>query len=113
MPLYYNKTRGPLPLEMPSGSTVVSAKSFIDIAREDEGCGSVVRAVRKGFLIAPVQRTEVVETAQAAPLATAEAELPEAKEVEAKADPEPEPEVSDSSEESSSLFGKSSKRTRR
>lgn len=112
MPRYYNKTRGPLPLELPSGSTVVTAKTYIDIARDEEGCGSVVRAVRKGFLVAPAQRTEVVETVQAAPLATAEVMLPEMEE--AKADPEPEVEVSDSSEEElSSLSGKSSKKTRR
>ena len=54
MPQYYNAKRGPLPLELNhAGSTVVSGKSFIEIAREDEGSASVVRAVNKGLLKRP------------------------------------------------------------
>lgn len=59
MPRYYNKTRGPLPLELPSGSTVVSAKSYIDIARSDEGCAAVTRYVKKGLLKPPTIRPKV------------------------------------------------------
>ena len=56
MPKYYNKLRSPLPLQLPSGSTVVKPKSFIDISRSDEGCSSVVRYVKKGFLVPPRTR---------------------------------------------------------
>ena len=54
MPRYYNPKRGPLPLELNyAGSTIVPAKSYIEIAREDEGSASVVRYVKKGLLIPP------------------------------------------------------------
>jgi len=58
MPRYYNKTRGPLPLSLPSGSTVAPAKGYIEIAREDEGCASVVRYVKKGLLAPPKLRAK-------------------------------------------------------
>ena len=53
MPRYYNRTRGPLPLSLPSGPTVVASKSYIDIDRTDEGCSAVAKYVQKGFLIPP------------------------------------------------------------
>ena len=67
MPLYYNKTRGPLPLELRSGSRVVAPKSAIDIAPEDEGSASVVRYVRKGFLVPPRHRPAAVVPVVVAP----------------------------------------------
>lgn len=59
MPIYFNRTRGPLPLELRSGSRVVPPKGSIDISPEDEGSASVVRYVKKGFLIAPRIRPPV------------------------------------------------------
>ena len=104
MPLYYNKTRGPLPLSLPSGSTVVAPKSFIDISRTDEGCSSVAKYVKKGLLVAPKLRpvSEPVAAVDPAPAPPA---------------PEPEVEPSSSDEEAesseSSSKKKSRKRTRR
>jgi hypothetical protein len=113
MPRYYNKTRGPLPLSLPSGTTVVAAKSFIDIDRKDEGCSSVAKYVKKGFLAPPKRRP--------APAPAPAPEKPEPAPVVAVASPEPEPaepasepelEPSSSEEEKSSKK-KSRKRTRR
>jgi len=59
MPRYYNKTRGPLPLSLSSGSTVVAAKSYVELSREDEGCASVVRYVKKNMLVPPKFRMEL------------------------------------------------------
>ena len=83
MPRYYNKTRGPLCLSLPSGSTVIAAKTYMDISPTDEGCASVGRYVRKGFLAAPKIRPASVEAAAPAP-------VPE---------PDPEPETEPASEE--------------
>lgn len=59
MPRYYNKTRSPLPLELPSGSRIAPAKSYVEIPLAEEGCASVVRSVKKGFLVPPLLRPEV------------------------------------------------------
>lgn len=57
MPRYFNKTRSPLPLELPvSGSMVVPPKSFIEIDASEEGSASVARSVQKGYLVAPSSR---------------------------------------------------------
>jgi len=53
MPRYYNKTRGPLSLSLPSGPTVIAAKSFLEISREDAGCAAVTKYVQKGMLVPP------------------------------------------------------------
>lgn len=53
MPKYYNKLRSPLPLQLPSGSRIAPPKSYVDISISDEGCSSVVRYVKKGFLVPP------------------------------------------------------------
>lgn len=68
MPRYYNKTRGPLPLSLTSGSTVVAAKSYVELSREDEGCASVVRYVKKDMLVPPKFRAELSPVIATAPV---------------------------------------------
>ena len=96
MPRYYNAKRSLLPLELPHGSTVVPAKSFIEIAREDEGHVSVVRAVNKKLLIPPKLRPAPAPK-PAAPVAA----------------PEPSLEAVPAEESSDKPKSKSRKRTRR
>ena len=48
---YYNKTRTPLAVALLRGGSVVLApKQWVSIAIEDEGSGSLLSYVRKGFV---------------------------------------------------------------
>lgn len=88
-----------------AGSTIVPGKHFIEIAREDEGSASVVRAVRKGLLQAP--RIRKVPEPPKPVAAAAVAPVP-------ALEPEPTLEAEASQEEESSPKPKSKrKRTRR
>ena len=114
MPRYYNAKRGPLPLELShGGSTVVPGKSYIEIAREDEGSASVVRAVKKGMLKPPKIRPVLEPKSVAAPVVVAAAPEP-ALESEPTPEAESPKEEEISAEEESSPKPKSKrKRTRR
>jgi hypothetical protein len=106
MPRYYNPKRGPLPLELNhAGSTIVPAKSFVEIAREDEGSASVVKYVRKGLLVPPKLRPTPKPVA-VAPVVAAPTPAP-------KPDPVVEPEAEAQAEEQSSVKPKSTSRKKR
>jgi hypothetical protein len=52
MSRYYNATRGPLALALPSGKSLsIPPKKWVEIVPGDEGSASLVALVRKGFLV--------------------------------------------------------------
>ncbi len=108
MPRYYNPKRGPLPLELNyAGSTLVPPKSYIEIAREDEGSASVVKYVRKGLLVPPKLRPAP------APKPVAVAPVAVAPEPALEPYPVVEPEAEAKAEEQSSVKPQSKSRKKR
>jgi hypothetical protein len=91
MPIYFNRTRGPLPLELRSGSCVVPPKGSIDIAPADEGSASVVRYVKKGLLIPPRIRPAPAPKPAPAPAPKEPKAAPVAPKPEPKPEPKPTP----------------------
>lgn len=82
MARYYNKNRGPLPVQLRSGKSVsIPGKGWVTIDPEDEGSADVLMYVRRGALIAAkiqhVAEPEAPATNQAIePLPNALREMP-------------------------------------
>jgi len=99
---YYNKTRGPLALNLRKGtSIVVMPRTWVEISPKDESTAGVIRAVKKGQLHKRPVRPEPEPVPEAVPQAAPAPEpVPEAKTVvetpadegeEATATPSPKP----------------------
>jgi hypothetical protein len=74
MGLYYNKTRGPINIELAPGiSGVISPKQWLEIESEYEGASSLIRLVKKGVL---VRRDSVISSPPSPPPFLSSSPLP-------------------------------------
>ena len=78
MAKYYNKTRGPVSVALLNGETIVfAAKTYTEVAREQEGSPALIRARRSGRLVRMAVPEVVVE--KVAPVVAKPKEVPEVK----------------------------------